>query len=142
MHYGIDIDGSDGDEVYASRTGKIVISNKKTFHVVMSHQLPSGQTIYTHYYHVNPIIGVSKNEIKQGTKIATVASKDDTGFSPHLHFSISYIAQTYENSPYKINPSPLNNCTIDNSSWDNWMLHWGWIGSRYAIDVGLTYIFK
>ena len=99
-HDGIDIANGTGTPIFATADG-VAVKYYPDFgnSIVLKHELPSGQTVYSLYAHMvspSPIsIGQS---VKQGQQIGRMGS---TGFStgPHLHFMI--ISDSYERyGPY------------------------------------------
>lgn len=86
QHYGIDLDGSTGDPVYAANDGTVVMArdNYAAGNTVLVHH---GADLYTAYFHL------SKFEVKQGQKVKQgqllgLVGKTGRVTGPHLHFSV------------------------------------------------------
>jgi murein DD-endopeptidase MepM/ murein hydrolase activator NlpD len=99
-HDGIDIANSSGTPIVATADG-VAIARHSDFgnSIVLRHDLPSGQRVYSLYAHMVEPSPISMGQrVKKGQPIGRMGS---TGFStgPHLHFMI--ISDTYERSgPY------------------------------------------
>jgi murein DD-endopeptidase MepM/ murein hydrolase activator NlpD len=99
-HDGIDIANGFGTPIFATADG-VAVKYYPDFgnSIVLRHELPSGQTVYSLYAHMNKPSPIAIGQaVKQGEVIGQMGS---TGFStgPHLHFMI--ISDSYERyGPY------------------------------------------
>ena len=88
MHYGVDLSGSTGTPIYASRSGKVLAAAynySMGYYVQISH----GDGYKSIYMHMTHYVVSSGDYVEQGQVIGYVGSTgDSTG--PHLHFGISY----------------------------------------------------
>jgi murein DD-endopeptidase MepM/ murein hydrolase activator NlpD len=86
IHRGVDIKGSEGDEVRASNNGKVVLAEGLFFGgntIILDH----GQEIHTIYMHLSQMNVRSGDSVSKGDVIGLIGS---TGRStgPHLHFGV------------------------------------------------------
>jgi hypothetical protein len=86
IHRGIDIQGSEGDEVRASNNGRVVLARELFFGgntIILDH----GQGIHTIYMHLSQMNVQPGNSVLKGDVIGLLGS---TGRStgPHLHFGV------------------------------------------------------
>jgi murein DD-endopeptidase MepM/ murein hydrolase activator NlpD len=99
-HDGVDVANGTGTPIVATADG-VAVKYYPDFgnSIVLRHELPSGQTVYSLYAHMHrPSPIAIGQEVKQGQVIGEMGS---TGFStgPHLHFMI--ISDSYEKyGPY------------------------------------------
>lgn len=83
-HWGVDLQGNEGDEVRASGKGRVVLAKElysrgKT--IIMDH----GSGLFTLYYHLSAFLSKEGDEVKKGEVIGLVGSTGAvTG--PHLHW--------------------------------------------------------
>ena len=89
VHRGVDIRGSEGEEVKAANRGRIVLTDELFFGgntVIVDH----GQGIYTIYMHLSGFNNNPGDIVSQGDVIGFVGS---TGRSsgPHLHFGVKVL---------------------------------------------------
>lgn len=109
-HDGIDIANSQGTAIYATADG-VAVARHPDFgnSIVLKHELPSGQRVYSLYAHmVSPSPLSIGQVVKKGQTIGLMGS---TGFStgPHLHFMI--ISDSYEKyGPYCSYGSRMSKC--------------------------------
>lgn len=86
MHYGIDIPAYRGTDIYASKSGKVLIAKYHTsygYYVLLDH----GNGYHTLYAHASKLYVKAGDYVEQGQVIAAVGS---TGSSTgnHLHFEV------------------------------------------------------
>jgi murein DD-endopeptidase MepM/ murein hydrolase activator NlpD len=86
IHRGVDIKGSEGDEVRASNNGKVVLAQGLFLGgntIILDH----GQGIHTVYMHLSQMNVCSGDSVSKGDVIGLIGS---TGRStgPHLHFGV------------------------------------------------------
>ena len=93
MHHGLDIDGEQGDPVFAAAEGtvvKTVNSNKGYGNYVIIEHADGTQTLYAHMYSY----GVEEGQtVSQGEQIGEVGSIGGTT-GPHLHFEVRVDGQS------------------------------------------------
>jgi murein DD-endopeptidase MepM/ murein hydrolase activator NlpD len=92
IHTGIDIGGTEGDNIVASNNGIVNLAMK--LHVTGNTIiLDHGKSLYTGYSHLSKILVKEGDEVKKGDVIGLVGS---TGFStgPHLHWTAA-VGSTY-----------------------------------------------
>ena len=87
-HSGLDIGAPYGTPIYATNTGKVVLSRFLTLTgntVIIDH----GQGLFSVYFHMKELFVKQEDLAERGQQIGTMGS---TGFStgPHLHFTMSY----------------------------------------------------
>ena len=86
-HYGIDIDGSTGDPIYAAAAGTVTFSGWKNngggYQVWISH----GSGLYTTYNHMSSVSAGRGQHVSRGQRVGRMGA---TGFATgsHLHFEV------------------------------------------------------
>ena len=87
MHHGLDIDGEQGDPVFAAAEGTVVkaVHSDTGYgnHVIIEHA-DGTQTLYAHMYSYGVEVGQT---VSQGEQIGEVGSTGGTT-GPHLHFEV------------------------------------------------------
>lgn len=86
FHYGIDIPAYRGTDIYASKTGKVLIAKYHTsygYYVLLDH----GDGYETLYAHASKLYVKAGDEVKQGQLIAAVGTTG-TSTGNHLHFEV------------------------------------------------------
>ncbi len=93
-HKGIDIPAPEGDDIYASLSGKVVTSvysSSYGYYIIIDHGLygNTGKHLYTLYAHCSKLIAKEGQMVKQGDVIGKVGT---TGVSKgnHLHFEVRF----------------------------------------------------
>lgn len=87
MHEGIDIALPDGSNVYASRSGKVIISGRIRGYGNCV-QIDHGNGIKTCYGHLSKIIVNKGDRVREGQLIA-LSGNTGRSTGPHLHFGVS-----------------------------------------------------
>jgi murein DD-endopeptidase MepM/ murein hydrolase activator NlpD len=86
-HYGIDIDGSTGDPIYAGASGTVIFAGWKSngggYQVWIAH----GSGLYTTYNHMSSVTVGRGQSVGRGQRVGRMGS---TGFATgsHLHFEV------------------------------------------------------
>jgi len=86
FHYGIDIPAYRGTDIYASKSGKVLIAKYHTsygYYVLIDH----GDGYETLYAHASKLYVKAGDEVKQGQVIAAVGTTG-TSTGNHLHFEV------------------------------------------------------
>lgn len=102
VHKGVDIKGEEGEEIYASNNGKVVLAKELFFGgntIILNH----GQGIYTIYMHLSEFNVEPRYVVSKGEVIGFVGSSGrSTG--PHLHFGVKVM---------NINTNPVSFVKLD-----------------------------
>jgi murein DD-endopeptidase MepM/ murein hydrolase activator NlpD len=86
-HYGLDIDGSTGDPIYAAASGTVTFAGWKNngggYQVWISH----GSGLYTTYNHMSSVSTGRGQHVSRGQRVGRMGA---TGFATgsHLHFEV------------------------------------------------------
>ena len=71
--------------IYAAAPGTVVWDKTNSCQIVIKNE-GTGELVY--YIHVVPTVGKGTSAINRFDKIATVATKKQCGYDPHLHFAV------------------------------------------------------
>ncbi len=104
-HHGIDIASEEGNGIYASADGKIILVSKKNSGYGYEVKIQHKYGFITRYAHMSKILCKGGQIVKKGDIIGLVGT---TGFStgPHLHYEVLKNGK-------RINPKPLINLKHD-----------------------------
>ena len=95
-NHGLDISGSFGDQIKASRTGKVekIINSEGPYglHVIIDH----GNGYETLYAHCSKVIATEGKMVFGGEKIAEIGSTGNNSTGNHLHFEIRINGKTVD----------------------------------------------
>jgi len=95
-NHGLDISGSFGDQIKASRTGKVekVINSEGPYglHVIIDH----GNGYETLYAHCSKVVVMEGKMVFSGEKIAEIGSTGNNSTGNHLHFEIRINGKTID----------------------------------------------
>jgi len=99
-NHGLDISGSFGDQIKASRTGKVekIINSEGPYglHVIIDH----GNGYETLYAHCSKVIATEGKMVFGGEKIAEIGSTGNNSTGNHLHFEIRINSKTVDPISY------------------------------------------
>lgn len=94
-HRGLDIDGKNGDPIFATNDGVVVLVADDFYYVGNAVFIDHGAGLFTLYFHMTKT-GVKEGErVKRGQKIGSIG-KTGRVTGPHLHFGVK-LADTYVN---------------------------------------------
>lgn len=94
-HRGLDIDGANGDPIYAANDGVVVLVADDFYYVGNAVFIDHGAGLFTLYFHMTKTGVQLGDKVKRGQKIGTIG-KTGRVTGPHLHFSVK-LADTYVN---------------------------------------------
>ena len=99
-NHGLDISGSFGDQIKASRTGKVekIINSEGPYglHVIVDH----GNGYETLYAHCSKVVVTEGKMVFNGEKIAEIGSTGNNSTGNHLHFEIRINGKTVDPMSY------------------------------------------
>ena len=99
-NHGLDISGSFGDQIKASRTGKVekIINSEGPYglHVIVDH----GNGYETLYAHCSKVVVTEGKMVFNGEKIAEIGSTGNNSTGNHLHFEIRINSKTVDPISY------------------------------------------
>ena len=99
-NHGLDISGSFGDQIKASRTGKVekIINSEGPYglHVIVDH----GNGYETLYAHCSKVVVTEGKMVFNGEKIAEIGSTGNNSTGNHLHFEIRINSKTVDPFSY------------------------------------------
>ncbi len=84
QHFGLDIDGSIGDDAFAANDGKVVMA-RECFGSGNTVLLYHGLGLYTAYFHFTKILVKPGQKVKRGEKLGLIG-KTGRVTGPHLHW--------------------------------------------------------
>lgn len=98
-HKGVDLAADKGTPIYASRSGRVIVSQKLNtgygYHVIIDHE--DGYS--TVYAHASQLLVSYGEYVKQGQVIALVGTTGQSSGN-HLHFEIRYKNQKIDPAPF------------------------------------------
>lgn len=80
-----------GDPVYAVAHGRVVTSHSfRTWGniILLEHRLPSGQTVWSQYAHLQERLVRKGDVVRRGDRIGTIGKGDEDRYPAHLHFEL------------------------------------------------------
>lgn len=86
QHFGMDLDGSTGDPIYAANDGEVVMARDcfASGNTVLVHH---GGRLFTSYFHLSAFDVKQGDRVKRGQKLGNVG-KTGRVTGPHLHFGV------------------------------------------------------
>ncbi|HSI03278.1 MAG: peptidoglycan DD-metalloendopeptidase family protein [Myxococcota bacterium] len=94
-HRGLDIDGKNGDPIFATNDGKVVLVADDFYYIGNAVFLDHGAGLFTIYFHMTKAMVKEGERVRRGQRIGTIG-KTGRVTGPHLHFGVK-LADTYVN---------------------------------------------
>ena len=94
-HRGLDIDGKNGDPIFATNDGNVVLVANDFYYIGNAVFIDHGAGLFTLYFHMTKTAVKEGERVKRGQKIGSIG-KTGRVTGPHLHFGVK-LADTYVN---------------------------------------------